>query len=207
MRAEVDGGGGVKDQKALGIGFHKTGTSTLKSAVSALGYTFAPRFRVDGEVIEDDLVPQALAIAATVDAVQDNPWPLLYRDLDKAFPGSRFILTIRDTDEWWESLLQHFGGKSTPMRAWIYGTGDPRGQESLYKERYEAHNASVIEHFADRPDDLLVFSITDGEGWERLCPFLGEPRPEMPFPHRRPRTNDGPGSRFGRRLRRVFSTR
>jgi len=195
----------VKDQKVFGIGFHKTGTSTLKASVSMLGYTFAPRFRVDGEIIDDDLTSRALQIAATVDAVQDNPWPLLFRDLDRTFPGSRFILTVRDTDEWWVSLVRHFGGKSTEMRTWIYGVGDPMGHESLYKERYEAHNAAVIEYFADRPDDLLVFAITNGEGWDRLCPFLGEPTLDELFPHRRPRTNDGLGSRIGRRLGRAFS--
>ncbi|MEN8237954.1 MAG: sulfotransferase family protein [Actinomycetota bacterium] len=194
-------------QKVFGIGFHKTGTSTLKSAVSTLGYTFAPRFRVEGEVIEAELVERAIQIADTVDAVQDNPWPFLYRELDGAFAGSKFILTVRDTDEWWVSLLGHFGGKSTDMRTWIYGVGDPEGHEDLYKKRYEAHNAAVMEYFADRPDDLLVFAITEGEGWERLCPFLGEPTPDIPFPHRRPHTNDGLGQRLGRRLRGLFATR
>ena len=197
----------MKDQKAFGIGFHKTGTSTFKSAVAALGYTVAPRFRVDGQVVESDLVSQALQIAADVDAVQDNPWPLLYEELDEAFPGSKFVLTVRDADEWWTSLLRHFGGKSTEMRTWIYGVGDPTGHESLYKKRYDAHNASVVEYFTDRPDDLLVLAITEGDGWDRLCPFLGEPVPDVPFPHRIPRANDQLGSRIGRRLRRAFSTK
>ncbi|MEN8238119.1 MAG: sulfotransferase family protein [Actinomycetota bacterium] len=197
----------MKDRKVFGIGFHKTGTSTLKSAASMLGYAFAPRFLVEGEINEVNLVARALEMAATVDAVQDNPWPLLFRELDREFPGSRFILTIRDTDEWWVSLLKHFGGRTTEMRTWIYGIGDPKGHESLYKERYEAHNAAVIDYFADRPDDLLVFSITDGEGWDRLCPFLDEPTPDAPFPHRRPRRNVGIARRIARRMRGVPSTR
>jgi hypothetical protein len=172
-----------------------------------LGYTVAPRFRVEGQVVESDLVSQALQIAAGVDAVQDNPWPLLYEELDEAFPGSKFILTIRDTDEWWASLFRHFGGKSTEMRTWIYGVGDPKGHESLYKKRYDAHNASVVEYFADRSDDLLVLAITEGDGWDRLCLFLGEPVPDVSFPHRIPPANHQLGSRIGRRLRRAFSTK
>ena len=39
------------------------------------------------------------------------------------------------------------------------------------------------EYFAGRPDDLLVMSVTEGEGWEVLCPFLGHAVPEAPFPH------------------------
>jgi hypothetical protein len=42
----------------------------------------------------------------------------------------------------------------------------------------------VREHFADRPGDLLVLDITAGEGWDRLCPFLGLPEPGVPFPRR-----------------------
>ena len=197
----------MERQKVFGIGFHKTGTSTLKSALAMLGYTFAERFRVDGEVVEHDLVERALHIAGEVDAVQDNPWPLLYRDLDNVFPGSKFILTIRDTDEWWISLVRHFGGKSTEMRTWIYGVGDPEGQEDVYKSRYEAHNAEILEYFADRPDDLLVLAITDGEGWDRLCPFVGEPMPKEPFPHRRPHTGDVFHHKVRRRLRRLFGTK
>jgi hypothetical protein len=197
----------VKDQKVFGIGFHKTGTTTFKLAVSKLGYRFAPRFIVEGEVVESDLRSRAMQVAATVDAVQDNPWPLLYKDLDSEFPGSKFVLTIRDTDEWWASLLRHFGGKSTDMRTWIYGFGDPTGHESLYKERYENHNAAVIDYFSHRPDDLLVFALTDGDGWDRLCPFLSEDSPSTPFPHQRPHTNDGFRPRAKRLLRKGFSTR
>ncbi len=192
-------------QKVFGIGFHKTGTTTLKTALTTLGYTFAPWFRFEDEIIEADLIERALEIADTVDAVQDNPWPLLYRDLDRAFPGSKFILTIRDTDEWWVSLLRHFGGKTTEMRTWIYGVGDPRGHEDLYKKRYEAHNAEVLEYFSDRSDDLLVLAITDGEGWDRLCRFLGETSPDVPFPHRRPHTGRRLGPKIRSRLRRAVS--
>ena len=32
-------------------------------------------------------------------------------------------------------------------------------------------------------DRLLVIDIVGGDGWEQLCPFLGVPIPEEPFPH------------------------
>jgi len=200
--------GSVVRQKVFGIGFHKTGTSSLASALRLLGYTVAGRFVVDDQTIGDTvIVDRAIQIANAVDAVQDNPWPLVYRGLDSAFPGSKFILTIRDTDEWWVSALGHFGGKSTAMRTWIYGVGDPEGHEDLYKRRYEAHNDEVLEYFSDRPDDLLVFAITDGEGWDRLCPFVGETIPDEPFPHRRPNTADTLNRKLRRRLRKVFLRR
>jgi hypothetical protein len=46
----------------------------------------------------------------------------------------------------------------------------------------------VHDYFRERPDDLLVLNICAGEGWERLCPFLGQDVPGIPFPwaNRRP---------------------
>eukprot|EP00088_Acartia_fossae_P055729 TRINITY_DN6473_c0_g1_i9.p2 TRINITY_DN6473_c0_g1~~TRINITY_DN6473_c0_g1_i9.p2 ORF type:complete len:109 (+),score=24.92 TRINITY_DN6473_c0_g1_i9:548-874(+) len=45
--------------------------------------------------------------------------------------------------------------------------------------QYEIHNAAV-KHIVPR-DQLLIYKV--GEGWERLCAFLGHPVPEnVPFP-------------------------
>eukprot|EP01104_Vermistella_antarctica_P012626 TRINITY_DN3696_c0_g1_i1.p1 TRINITY_DN3696_c0_g1~~TRINITY_DN3696_c0_g1_i1.p1 ORF type:complete len:199 (+),score=42.90 TRINITY_DN3696_c0_g1_i1:803-1399(+) len=42
-----------------------------------------------------------------------------------------------------------------------------------YIKTYEDHNAAVKEYFKDRPNDLLIINITNGElTWENLCPFL-----------------------------------
>jgi hypothetical protein len=172
-----------------------------------LGYTVAGRFRIDGETINDEVAERAIEFAASVDAGKHSPWPLLYRELDDAYPGSKFILTIRDVDEWWASVLTRFGGKSTEMRAWIYGAGDPEGHEDLYKKRYEAHNAEVLGYFSNRPDDLLVFAIANGEGWDQLCPFLGIPMPSEPFPHLRPGVSDTRSLRIRSRLRKMFTTK
>lgn len=40
-----------------------------------------------------------------------------------------------------------------------------------------------MDHFKDRPDDLLVVDFTQGAGWNELCEFLGHPVPDAPFPH------------------------
>jgi hypothetical protein len=69
------------------------------------------------------------------------------------------------------------------MRQWIYGVGCPQGNEDVYTARFERHNREVLEYFADRPQDLLVMRLTEGDGWDKLCPFLGVPIPETPFPH------------------------
>ena len=40
-----------------------------------------------------------------------------------------------------------------------------------------------MEHFAERPGDLLVMRLEAGDGWGKLCRFLDEPMPEPPFIH------------------------
>ncbi|MEL7208027.1 MAG: sulfotransferase family protein [Actinomycetota bacterium] len=171
--------------KVLGVGFHKTGTSSLGAALGRLGHRVAGPFGVRDPDIATHAWPEARRRLERVDAVQDNPWPLLFRELDEYVPDARFVLTLRDEDAWWASVLAHFGGVSTPMREWIYGegNGDPVGNEAVYRERYRAHEEQVRAHFADRPGDLLVLSLDAGDGWPELCRFLDEPIPSGEFPH------------------------
>jgi hypothetical protein len=182
--------------KVFGVGFHKTGTTSLKHALQILGYT------VTGPDARDHVDPARTALEACrrlsyeFDAFQDNPWPLLYREMDELHPGSRFILTVRPTDQWIRSMVSHFGTDDTAMRRWIYGHGHPLGNERVYIDRYERHTREVRAYFSQRPEDLLELAITDGQGWEPLCSFLGEPVPNVPFP----RSNSAVSRRRKRRL-------
>lgn len=171
------------DGKIFGIGFHKTGTSSLARALDMLGYNVTSSFGLTDTNIAETVVSQAYGIVPQFDAFQDNPWPIIYRELDEQFPNSKFILTIRPTEKWLNSVVQHFGGRTTVMREWIYGVGDPRGNEAIYRARYEQHNDEVRGYFVSRPGQLLILNLTEGEGWEKLCPFLNAPIPTDPFPH------------------------
>lgn len=179
--------------KIFCVGFHRTGTSSLRAALERLGY------RVCGSVAteEPNIAERARVIAFGLldryDAFEDNPWPVLYRELDERRPGSRFILTIRPADDWVRSVSRFFGTKTTPMREWIYGAGSPIGNENRYRERFERHNAEVLRYFRKRPQDLLVLRITEGEGWQELCGFLDHEIPREPFPHLVPSRRDARG--------------
>lgn len=173
----------MKTPKVFGIGFHKTGTTSFKRALQVLGYRVAGPNAVKNPNIAQAVHAMAYRIAENYDAFQDNPWPLLYREMDERYPGSKFILTVRPEDDWIKSVVRHFGSATTPMRKWIYGVGAPLGNEDIYLARYRRHNADVIAYFSTRPDDLLVFDITGGGGWSELCRFLGHGIPAEPFPH------------------------
>jgi len=183
--------------KILGIGFHKTGTSSLGRALQVLGYRVAGPFGVRDPNIGQRALPEALARLDRHDAAQDNPWPVLFRELDEAVPGSRFVLTDRPDDQWLDSVVRHFGGSTTPMREWIYGVGDPIGHEEVFLGRYRAHRDAVRAHFVGRPGDLLVLRVNEGDPWAPLCDFLGVEVPSTPFPHA------NPGSWSRRTLNRV----
>jgi hypothetical protein len=171
------------DTKVFCIGFHKSGTKSLATALTLLGYRVTGPNGVLDPDIGRNVHRMSLRLVAQYDAFQDNPWPILYRELDRRCPGSKFILTLRPTNAWIRSQVRHFGTESTPMREWIYGIGCPVGNEQVYIERYERHNREVLEYFQNRPNDLLVLKLTEGEGWERLCTFLGKRNPNVEFPH------------------------
>jgi hypothetical protein len=169
--------------KVIGIGFHKTGTTSLRVALETLGYTVTGPNWVNDRDIPTSVYGLARNELNLYDAVQDNPWPILFREIDQWYPGSKFVLTVRPTDAWIRSAVSYFGTKTTPMREWIYGVGCPQGNEDTYVRRYERHNREVAEYFRNRPEHLLVMDITRGDGWDKLCSFLALPVPRRVFPH------------------------
>jgi hypothetical protein len=199
-------------KKVFGIGFQKTGTTSLAKALAILGYRVTGPNGVHDPRITENVHKMALRLAEKFDAFQDNPWPVLFRELDAGWPGSKFILTVRPTAAWIRSVVRHFGNETTPMREWIYGVGRPAGNEDVYVARYERHNAEVQEYFRSRPDDLLILQVTEGEGWERLCPFLHKNVPAVAFPHAnkadvREKSLGGRLVRAGERLVRLLRAR
>lgn len=169
--------------KVFCIGFHKTGTTSLAVALRKLGYRVTGPNGVHDPDIDKNALFMAYDLVKKFNAFQDNPWPVIYKELDAKYPGSKFILTIRDSEHWINSQIRHFGLNETPMRKWIYGVGCPEGNEAVYIQRFEEHNKNVIEYFKDRPQDLLVLDLAKGDGWKKLCSFLGTDIPNTAFPH------------------------
>jgi hypothetical protein len=189
--------------KVFCIGFQKTGTTSLHAALSRLGYKTAAV--VGRDLTADELRKTALDLcleaAKSHDAAQDMPWPLFYRELDKAFPGSKFILTVRDPDNWFRSLENHFGDHPHAMQEFVYGRASPAGARERYIDVYQAHDRAVRDYFSDRAGDFLIMDLEKGDGWEALCAFLNLPAPDLPFPAKnRTEDRDSLSYRIRRRL-------
>jgi hypothetical protein len=175
----------MKNQKVFGIGFHKTGTSTLNQVLKILGYkVMGNRTDLAQKLIngEKEIVLNELN---QFDACEDTPWPISFKELDKKYPKSKFILTVREEESWYKSIENHFGNQSTLMREWIYGEGegDPVNNKSRYINRYKKHNEEVLEYFNNRKKDLLVINWKENSNWKYICDFLNAPIPQKQFPH------------------------
>ncbi len=171
--------------KIIGVGFQKTGTSTLRDTLRLLGYTVGDtRYKLLVPILKKDFERVAKDVSR-YDAVEDNPYPLIFKELDQLFPGSKFILTMREPESWYKSVKRHIGDLRDPMHEWIYGRGKglPKDDKENTLRVFNAHNAEVIEYFKDRPDDLLILNFMEGDRWEKLCKFLGHDIPDQDFPH------------------------
>jgi len=199
----------LPNPKVFVIGRNKTGTTSLKKALESLGY------RVGNQRTAERMTPdwarrdfrRLISYCHSADAFQDVPfsYPFTYQAVDQAFPGSRFILSVRSSaDEWYESLVsfqskrleKRIGERRLPTwqeirdddyvwpgwgfqnRLWRFGE-EVLNQEPYDEQRliadYIAHNDSVVYYFRNRPGDLLILEVAEEGAMEKLCGFLGKP--------------------------------
>ena len=171
--------------KVFGTGMQRTGTTSLAKALNHLGIKTRDHPRELHGNLDHPLLQE-------YEGFTDNPIPLIYKELDARFPGSRFIHTERDEAAWLKSVewlhttgAVKFHWHAIPGLAEINQAlyGRIGFDADVFRDTYRRHNREVRAHFADRPDDLLILDITQGEGFEKICPFLGRPAPAESFPH------------------------
>ena len=152
----------TKPHKVFCIGFMKTGTTTLNRALSVLGYRVSHNsWKWLKLIVKNDWssVRQKMDVW---DAVEDNPIPLIYKELDQFYPGSKFILTVRDSEKWYNSVSYHIGDMLSPMHEWLFGKGKglPKNDKTHTLNVFNTHRKKVEDHFKDRPEDLLIIDVT-----------------------------------------------
>ena len=133
--------------------------------------------------------------AEKYEAFEDYPWMYCFEKCDHWFPGSRFILTVRDPDKVAESDVKMYR-KNKVSEHLI-------PPKSKFISRYTRHHESVTSYFKDR-DDLLIINVTEREGWPKVCKFLGKPIPDQAFPHLNKGASSKRRSIFGRALNRIL---
>lgn len=200
-----------KNRKIFVIGRNKTGTTSLGAALGAAGFRVARQ--APAENMAEDWAQRdfrnIIKFCKTADVFQDVPFSMAYtyQAMDQAFPGARFILTVRDNGgQWFDSLVRYHsklvGKNRVPTvedlkafpyvyKGWmwrqqqiVYGADE----QSLYDRdkyiaHYEKHNADVLEYFRFRPQDLLVLSVADPDAASKLEAFLALPAGTVNIPH------------------------
>jgi len=182
--------------KIFGIGLSKTGTTSLTRALQLLGYRSIhfPFFYLKPQRHGLQLDHSRLE---RWDAITDSPIPCFYKQLDKAFPGSKFVLTVRDINRWLDSCEYNhiWPGEYVHNKAvsrFLYVNQILQMHHALYGSiwfdrmrfnyYYQKHIDDVMDYFSDRPDDLLIYNISGGEQWAPLCEFLNKQIPDTQFP-------------------------
>lgn len=187
----------------LGLGYPRTGTMSLKHALEILG--FGPCYHMI-EVFDRpqdiDLWYSALDDVRPWDelfdgfqATADAPGCYFWRQLIEQYPTARCILTIRDSNSWYDSFVstvyqavthperapddqhrrvQHLADKLI-LKTMLQGQSTSREAAIAL---YEQHNESIQQ--AIPPEQLLIFDVS--QGWPPLCRFLEVPEPSVEFP-------------------------
>jgi hypothetical protein len=182
--------------RVIGAGFGRTGTDSMREALEILGFAPCHHMSEVNRDPEQKRLWRALVKGAEPDwerllggyaACVDFPSVWYWRDLIRAYPEAKVVLTWRDPESWWESY-------SRTIRAFASGGNDRESLgvalvgDQVFGGRpddrghvlavYEAHVAAVKATVA--PERLLVHAL--GDGWGPLCAHLGVPVPEVPYP-------------------------
>lgn len=164
--------------KVFVIGFNKCGTRSLHRYFSECGldscHGGAQSIDLTVRIVRNiALGVPALRGIDHFDAYADIPAvQSQFRQLDRDYPGSRFIFNVRDIDGWILSRLNHLDGRNCEFLNILHGLNlDWQEWANRWRAEFIAHERTVAEYFRHRPGDLLRYDIENDEA-PRLASFL-----------------------------------
>ena len=185
--------------KIICVGLNKTGTTSLHRAFKILNFKSIHYQGKEGnikKIIYDNYINGNKLLKGIENYDVYSDWNnantnFLFKQLDKQYPKSKFILNTRDIDSWLKSRENHVNSipnlknkqAENPENTWY--NIDKEAWVKVYKE----HHREVLKYFEDREDDLLIFNLFEGDSWEKICNFLNKPIPKEPFPNANKSTN------------------
>lgn len=165
----------IRKRKVFCVGLNRTGSTSLGYAMQMLGYSVV-------------FFPYRWSQIKKRDYAGDHFVNINYKKLDKKYPHSKFILTVRDYQSWIKSVKNHFRRfpaskrhvkiQMLRLRSW----GTVNFNKRLMTKKYYEYNEEVLDYFKGREKDLLIMNVCAGDGWKKLCPFLGKTTLRRPFP-------------------------
>lgn len=193
------------------IGRNKTGTTPLKFAFERLGFCVGDQ-RVAENIYYDGFdaknYKRLSLYCNTAEVYQDLPFSAndVYKILDREFPGSKFILSVRDTPQQWVNSYVNFHSKifangtripsykdlieSNYIRSGsalkfmeLHGTtqSDPYNKAKMI-EHYVKYNEDVRKYFEGREEDFIEVNISSENDYKRFESFLNRRSDHSSFP-------------------------
>jgi hypothetical protein len=143
--------------EVYGIGLPRTGTTSLSFALEILGFDSHHHCVINNSDNESN---------STI--MVNNGFYKNYRELFTNNPDSKFILTVRNPQEWETSMSskQHLIEGKVP--------------------NITEYNSEIIRFFEENDGNLLILNIFEENNkdiWSKLCNFLDVKTPKLNFPH------------------------
>jgi hypothetical protein len=184
--------------KVVGAGLGRTGTNSLKLALEHLlqkpcyhmweVFSHPEHAPVWTAALKGEM-PDWGAFLGDFNATIDFPAAAFWPELMEAYPESLVLLSVRDTDAWWNSCRRTIFSADHPPppgpigemieQMWVSRFTTNISDEAAAKEAYESFNNKVRQCVP--PNRLLEWQA--GDGWEPICTALGMEIPGEPFPH------------------------
>lgn len=197
-----------KHHKIFCISFQRTGTTSVGQFFRDFAYKVASydkersakwsskRFIGDYESIFKSKDFQLYQV------FEDNPWweEDFYKILYHRFPNAKFILFIRDSDKWFDSMVSHSNGKTLGnafRHSKIYRREEEfyatfpnenyyksirnidnrleinESHRKHYKALYNIRNKEIIDFFnVFNPNSLFIGQLEDSEKWKKMGVFF-----------------------------------
>ena len=134
---------------------------------------------------------------------EDDPWwcPEFYKVLYHRFPKAKFVLFYRDSEQWFQSMMKHHGGKNlgnarqhckmyrrekefydrlendpqfapSPYEVELLMDMEPHKQH--YTDLYKVRQKEVLEFFDQKDNSRLIsLQLEDPDKWVKLGKFMG----------------------------------
>lgn len=202
---------GVYDTKVFVVGRNKTGTTTMEAVLRYYGFRVAPQAQGErlSAAARNNPGRSFWTWVSHWEAFQDQPFAATWflPELLSRYPRARYILTLRDPEQWFASLVTHHyeryglphdapkdavarGLRDDPYIAPGYRDWGHRRQfgitsddqlydRDLYIANYHAHVAAV--RAAIPAEKLLEIDLSEHSTTAAICRFLNIPD-EMAVP-------------------------
>jgi hypothetical protein len=174
--------------KYICIGQPKTGTKTIAKIFNLLNFKVNTNplcfndnedfIMLDNNIsyYTNDSILKCHNNIEIFEVFHDYPYSFNYEYINNNFSDSKFILTIRDSDKWFNSLInyQHIPNstnKNLLKKLYGYNIVSLENKTDVIS-KYNEYNTNIIKYFDDKPCKLIILDLAKDNIKNKLNDFL-----------------------------------